>query len=311
MRIAVLADIHGNLAALNAVLDDARVHGAEQFILAGDYIFDLPWSNEVTETIQSLESAAVILGNKEGYLPGLLSEHREGWVYEQFGSMVQTVRDMKPENAEYLLNLPQSATALLPSGRKVYIRHWFSEFGISGKTEAISAKMFREATQNRSFDRDAFMRGVHDFLQRPAIVDMVSAIDADAVVFGHTHLQWHGTCGGKLVLNPGSCGQPLDGDNHSAYTLLTDTSEGLLVEERRVSYDVESVIRKAKQSAVYRQGRVWVELVFAAMRSGFDTFGPFFGLAEKLANERGQSGIPYSNEVWNLSYERYWAGERA
>jgi predicted phosphodiesterase len=301
VRIAVLADIHGNLTALNAALDDARANGAERFILAGDYIFDLPWSNEVTETVRGLENAVAVQGNKEGYLPGFLAQDRDEWVYDQFGPMYQTVRELKPENAGYLLSLPQSAAAALPSGRTVYVTHWFPGFLSGGKTEAISSRLFREASQNPAFGRRAFLRRIDDFLQKSYVTETLSGVDAGAVVFGHTHLQWHGLCGDKLVLNPGSCGQALDGVNGAAYTLLTDTPDGLQAEERRVPYDVEAVIQEAKQSEVYRRGRVWAELIFAAMRSGFDTFAPFFALAEKLANERGQSGVPYSNEVWNLA----------
>lgn len=304
MKVAVIADVHGNRPSLNAVLADARAFGAERFILAGDYIFDLPWSNEIAETLCALENATIVQGNKEGYLLSFLSQDRTGWTYEQFGAMYQAVRELKPKNAEYLLSLPQTATVKLLSGKTVYVTHWFPGFLTGGKTEAISSKFFCQASQSPSHNRAAFLDHVHEFLQRDYVLDSLSSVDTDAVVFGHSHLQWHGTCGGKLILNPGSCGQPLDGDNRAAYTMLIDAPDGIQVEERRVPYDVEAVIREAKESEGYRQGRVWNELCFAAMRSGFDTFGQFFALCEKLASEHGESGSPYSNEVWNLAFEQ-------
>jgi predicted phosphodiesterase len=293
VKTAVLADIHGNLPALNAVLADARGCGVERYLLAGDYIFDLPWSNEVTETIRNLENMTAASGNKEGYLRDYW-KNRSGWVYEQFGSIYQAVREMKPENADYLMDLPQAAAE-----GNVYITHWFPGFRDGGKLACNSAQLYREAKQNPSYDREAFVRHLHDFLQQDYVADALSGIDADIVVFGHVHIQWHGVCGGKLVLNPGSCGMPLDGDTRASYTIL----DGNQIDERRVAYDIEAAINEAKQSEVYRQGRVWAELCFAAMRSGFDTFFPHFERCERLANERGETGFPYSNEVWNLAFE--------
>ena len=54
MKTAIISDIHGNYPALRSVLDDARTHGAEQFVFVGDYIFDLPYPNEVTHLLPSL-----------------------------------------------------------------------------------------------------------------------------------------------------------------------------------------------------------------------------------------------------------------
>jgi predicted phosphodiesterase len=293
LKTAVIADIHANLPALEAVLADARGCGIERYVFAGDYIFDLPWPNEVTEIIRGLENATVVQGNKEGYLHEYWND-RSGWIHEQFGPIYQTVRELTAENAEYLMNLPKSAT-----DGCIYVTHWISGFRTGGKLAAQSARMYREMMQNTAFDRDGFLEHVHEFLRQGYVADALSGLDSDIIVFGHTHLQWHGVCGGKLVLNPGSCGMPLDGDNRAAYTVI----DGDQVGERRVPYDVEAVINEAKRSEVYRQGRVWGELCFAAMRSGYDTFAPYFEKCDRLAAERGETGLPYSNGVWNDAYD--------
>jgi len=64
--------------------------------------------------------------------------------------------------------------------------------------------------------------------------------EEDVLVLGHTHVQDHRTFDDGVVMNPGSVGQPRDGDPDAAYALL-DT-ETLNVEERRVAYDVERVV---------------------------------------------------------------------
>ena len=68
--LAVLYDIHGNLPALEAVLDDARAAGAEGFVLGGDYCVFGPWPAETLERLQALPGATWIRGNTERELLG-------------------------------------------------------------------------------------------------------------------------------------------------------------------------------------------------------------------------------------------------
>jgi putative phosphoesterase len=68
----------------------------------------------------------------------------------------------------------------------------------------------------------------------PALLD-----DEDVLVMGHTHVQHHEVYDEGVVLNPGSVGQPRDGDPRAAYAILDLDDRS--VEERRVEYDVEAV----------------------------------------------------------------------
>jgi putative phosphoesterase len=63
--------------------------------------------------------------------------------------------------------------------------------------------------------------------------------DEDVLVMGHTHVQHAAQYGEGIVLNPGSVGQPRDGDARAAYAVLD--LDALAVEERRVAYDVAAV----------------------------------------------------------------------
>jgi len=75
--------------------------------------------------------------------------------------------------------------------------------------------------------------------------------EEDALVLGHTHVQGHRTYDEGVVMNPGSVGQPRDGDPKAAYALL-DT-ETLEVEERRVAYDVDAVIEAVSEAGLPRR----------------------------------------------------------
>jgi putative phosphoesterase len=69
---------------------------------------------------------------------------------------------------------------------------------------------------------------------------------ADALVMGHTHVQGHEVYEEGVVLNPGSVGQPRDGDPEAAYAVLD--MESLTVEERRVEYDVDAVVEAVQEA---------------------------------------------------------------
>ena len=68
MKYAVISDIHGNDIALSNVIRDAKKHGVDAWIFAGDYCIDAPWPKEVIETLQSMENAFIVRGNEEKLL---------------------------------------------------------------------------------------------------------------------------------------------------------------------------------------------------------------------------------------------------
>ncbi|WP_311170264.1 metallophosphoesterase family protein [Halobellus ordinarius] len=70
--------------------------------------------------------------------------------------------------------------------------------------------------------------------------------DEDVLVMGHTHVQGHEIFDDGIVMNPGSVGQPRDSDPRAAYALVD--LDDLSVEERRVGYDIDSVMEAVKEA---------------------------------------------------------------
>jgi putative phosphoesterase len=85
--------------------------------------------------------------------------------------------------------------------------------------------------------------------------------DADIVCVGHTHLPFHLDLGDCQVLNPGSVGQPRDGDPRAAYAVIEDGK----IELKRVEYDIEAAIRQLEQSGLEPEQ---IELASGVLRSG-------------------------------------------
>jgi putative phosphoesterase len=72
--------------------------------------------------------------------------------------------------------------------------------------------------------------------------------DEDALVMGHTHVQHHEVYDEGIVLNPGSVGQPRDGDRRAAYAILD--LDAMTVEERRVDYSIRSVVDAVREAGL-------------------------------------------------------------
>lgn len=300
MKIGIISDVHGNYPALLAVINDAIKNDVDSFIFVGDYIFDLSYPNEVTELIMSLKNTYVIQGNKEVYLKKLSIEDQNNWIYDQMGAVYQTYRELKPENFLYLTNLNECCYVSLPFHGNAYVTHYIKDiFGEQKKTDCSSSR-FKRHMQKKPFSHGQFLEYMnHSVLKDEEVNKIISGIDASVIILGHSHLQWYGYCNDKLIINPGSCGQPLDLNIMAAYSILEDTELGLKVEEKRVCYDIEQIINFAKLSETYKQGRIWCELVFLAMRTGEDYFADFFEIAESIAKNKNEFGSFFSNDTWN------------
>lgn len=301
MKIALISDVHGNYPALLAVINDAVKNNVENFVFVGDYIFDLPYSNEVTELIRSIKNAYVIQGNKEGYLKKLSTEDQNNWNHDQMGAVYQTYRELKPENFSYLASLNEDCCVSLPFHGEAYVTHYIKDlFGAQKKTDCSSSR-FKKYMKEKPFKHEQLLDYVDDILKDQKVSNIISGIDANVIIFGHSHLQWYGYCNSKLIINPGSCGQPLDFNVMASYSILEDTAVGLAVEEKRVNYDIEQTINFSKTSEIYKKGSVWCELVFSAMRTGEDNFADFFKLAENIATDKNEAGSLFSNNTWNYA----------
>jgi len=77
--------------------------------------------------------------------------------------------------------------------------------------------------------------------------------DEDVLVTGHTHVQGHRTFDEGVVMNPGSVGQPRDGDPRAAFAVVDLGPDPPVVDERRVEYDVERVIEAVEAAGLPRR----------------------------------------------------------
>jgi diadenosine tetraphosphatase ApaH/serine/threonine PP2A family protein phosphatase len=219
--LALLFDIHGNLPALDAVLDDARAAGARRFLLGGDYAVFGGWPAETVDRLRHLDDATWIRGNVDRWAAGV-GEVPDG---EPMNSGVAACRRLVDAALIAELGaLPESAD--LGDGT----RAWHA----SPKTDLAS------------------------FWPEPADdeLDLLEGVTDRRLVFGHFHVAFERIGAHEIdLMAPGSVGIPLDGDHRAAWALMHDDGR---IERRRVAYDHRASAARVREVA---GGAPWGEVV--------------------------------------------------
>lgn len=121
MLYAIIADIHGNYPALQAVLEDAQKAGAEQYFFLGDYFTDFPFTREILETLTGLKHAIFVSGNREWYMAGLNPRRRH---LEQYAALFLTREALGEKGLSWISNLPKSFRLFTPDGASsLFLEH--------------------------------------------------------------------------------------------------------------------------------------------------------------------------------------------
>jgi diadenosine tetraphosphatase ApaH/serine/threonine PP2A family protein phosphatase len=229
MRYLVLTDIHANLEALEACLTDAAIRGYDRALVLGDLIGYGADPNAVVTRIQGLNPVAVVRGNHDKIARGI--DEAEGFNVVARSAAQWTLDALTPEHRDWLINLPQGPITVddtveichgSPFDEDTYI---FDELDArhSLKISTRPLCLFGHTHYPVTFE----LRG-----------DTMTA--AGPAVAAETRL--HLREGVKYLVNPGSVGQPRDGDPRAAYAIV-DTDEKL-VELIRLAYPVETAQAK-------------------------------------------------------------------
>jgi len=302
MKYAIFSDIHGNFPALEAALTDAKKYGVDKYLFIGDYCSGYPYVNEVADALRALPNATIIAGNHEGYIRNLHQQDPATWTDKQSGIVYWCYRQLTAENREFLMNLPEMAVVSdavgdihLAHGRSIFFRY-------PNKIDYLHSSFFRRKMGETPFTHAQYLELAREaVLVRPDAVDEMRALPAGVHLFGHNHLQFHMHFEDKLFINPGSCGEALDGDTTAAYSWLEHADGAWKVTERRVAYNVEAVVTRLQTSGYADFAPAWSNLYAWVLRNGFDCIGPFLAHVNAVSAKNGENGYPASNKTWDES----------
>jgi len=226
MKIAMLGDIHGNLEALKAVYAEAVSRGVGKIYHLGDLGGYAPFVNEVVDFLLERGVEGV-----QGNYDETVANNREhcGCKYEDplQAEMAElgfqwTKEHASPESKQYMKDLPFEIR-LTVAGKKVLIFHASPKKNNLYWYEDGPEKFFRE---------------------------MAGKVDADVLIYGHTHRPYRKDLEGKAFINAGSVGKPKDGDTRACLTMVEITGSGVKTEFLRVPYDIEKTATAIIQSGL-------------------------------------------------------------
>jgi predicted phosphodiesterase len=184
MRVAAISDIHGNLPALEAVVDELGREGVDEVVVVGDTVAG-PWPVDVFELVQRI-GAAVVRGNADREV----SERSD-----RFGPLLPWCADqLGAERLAVAAAWPLTVERDIDGLGRVLFCH---------STPGSEDPIYTRITPGDELD------------------EILRDVDADAFVCGHTHMQYDRRLpSGLRVLNPGSVGMPYEGRPGAYWALL-------------------------------------------------------------------------------------------
>lgn len=228
MKIAALSDIHGNLAALDAVLRHVRSQGADLIVNLGDIVSGSLQPRETADRLMALD------------LPTVRGNHERQVLASEFADMRESDRfaraALRADQLDWIARLP----ATLRIADDVLMVHGTPESDLDYFLETVTEAGCRAATQ--------------------AEVERRAGSGPERLILcGHTHVPRSATLGdGRLVVNPGSVGLQAyedshpwphrieTGSPHARYATLTRTKSGWNVEFHAVEYDWDAAADLAR-----------------------------------------------------------------
>lgn len=231
MRLAIMSDIHGNLAAFDAVLADIAARGPFDTLgVAGDLCEWGPQPAEALERVRSLDCPVVqgntdfnvtiagdaarlrAMGKSENSIAGL------AWTRERIG----------PDGVAYLAALPFAHAFPGPAGQDVLMVH----------------------ANPRNFDTHLGPDATPD-----EVAYLLDGATAPMIVFGHLHTPYVRRVPGHLLVDVSSVGYPRDGDTRAAYAILEWSDDGWRATIQRVAYDLAATAAAFEASGMPNAGK--------------------------------------------------------
>jgi putative phosphoesterase len=231
-RIAVFSDVHGNLPALEAILQAIDSTRPDAILCLGDLVDFAPWPNEVIELIR-LRSICTLMGNHDERIAHdieviPLDKHGP----EERAARVQAInwsrRVVTAANKSFLASLPRS------------IQMSFGSDGHIHRLEFVHAS-------TRSLDEYIYEDHPEDDVR-----GMLNLTGANVIVMGHTHIPYIRTLevGTGLLINVGSVGRSKERTRQPSFAILTVRNGSVEAEIRRISYDSKRTASAIRESSI-------------------------------------------------------------
>jgi putative phosphoesterase len=222
MKVALIGDVHANLPALEAVLDDARQRGVEAIWNVGDFVGYGAFPEDVVKRLRQ-KNALSIIGNYD--LKALkVKKKKDKWenskTPEKWFAFNWAYDNLSKSSREYLSSLPEEIR-LEEAGKRILLTH--------GSPDSNKEHITSDTPEER-------------------LHELIEIADADIIICGHSHRPFKRKFEGVWFINTGSVGRPDDGDPRACYAIVQIKPRFFQLRHYRVEYDAEraaAAIREA------------------------------------------------------------------
>lgn len=216
MQVAALYDIHGNLPALEAVLDDVRQAGVDRVVVGGDVLPGPMPVESLTRLLDLDLPVQFIHGNGDRVVLAQMAGADISEVPEPYREHIRwTAQQLRPEHQRLLASWPKT---------------------LSVEVRGLGEVLFCHATPRN--DVECFTRVTPE----DRLLPVFDGVNAPVVVCGHTHMQFDRMVGAIRVVNAGSVGMPFQ--EPGAYWLLL----GPDVQLRHTPYDLAKAAERIRDT---------------------------------------------------------------
>jgi len=211
MKVAIIADIHGNLDALKVVIEDIRGRGIKDIVCAGDIVGYGPEPDKCVELIRK-NLVTCVRGNHEQVAVTL--DDLDRVTNDAKDSLIWTNKQLSFQNKQYLKDLP-----ITKKIGNIFMVH-------GSPFDPLYEYVYEDD------DMSYFIRSA----------------DSEILVMAHTHVPYIKMVKKTLIINPGSVGQPRDNLPEASYCILdTETRKAIII---RVPYDINAVEKKINKAGL-------------------------------------------------------------
>ena len=284
MKVAVLADIHGNLPALNAVLEKIEDEYITQILVAGD-ISGGPYPLEVIKRLRALNTH-FIRGNFEDYLINIYSNPtNSGWyTSKQWSPTRWAYERLDNDSLEFIKSLPEEKIVTIPDTEDIYMVH-----RLLHKISPMDASGI-----------------LHPYKDKNIFFSHLESLNQPILIFAHNHVPLNQQINGYLVLNPGSVGYPLNGKVGAHYAVMEWKKDHWEAQLRSIDYNIDLINKAYIKSGFLKEGGVMARAKLQSINTGRAIPSLFLKFAIKIAFEKGYKNFKVvPDEILELAAKKW------
>ncbi len=231
MRIAIISDIHGNFIALQAVIAEIEKEHVDQIVCLGDVAFNGPQPRQVIQRLKEF-ACPVVMGNTDEFLFNLPTPEPNNENDQRIVDVVHwAIAQLSPDDVAFVKTFQPRVELSLENGKLLCFH------GSPNSNKDLILATTPDAELARFFDhyRSAVMAG------------------------GHSHTQMFRRYLDAMLINPGSVGMPFERDAtgrvqqrspRAEFAILNASGSNLSVDLRRVTFDLDALLRAARANGM-------------------------------------------------------------